>query len=57
MQMADRRIEGNFSQGWGVAAFIGLLAIGAFTLAGVIKKNTFHSPNDVTAPAAQAEAH
>ena len=44
--MADRRIEGNFSQGWGVAAFIVLLAVGAFVVAGTIKKNTFHSPND-----------
>lgn len=55
--MADRRIEGNFSQGWGVAAFITLLAVGAFTLAGVIKKTTYHSPNDTMAPAAQAESH
>lgn len=55
--MADRRIEPNFSQGWGYAAFIVLLVIGAFSLAGVIKKSTFHSPNDVLAPAASAEAH
>lgn len=55
--MADRRIEGNFSKGWGTAAFITLLAIGAFALAGVIKKNTFRSPNDTLAPAAAAESH
>lgn len=55
--MADRRIEANFSQGWGVAAFITLLAVGAFVAAGVFKKNTFHSPNDTMAPAAQAESH
>ncbi len=55
--MADRRIEGNFSQGWGVAAFITLLAVGAFVAAGVYKKNTFHSPNDVTAPADRPESH
>ncbi|MEP7345650.1 MAG: hypothetical protein ABI877_10290 [Gemmatimonadaceae bacterium] len=55
--MADRRIEGNFSQGWGVAAFITLLAVGAFVAAGVYKKNSFHSPNDVSAPADHPETH
>ncbi|MBV6520765.1 MAG: hypothetical protein MNPFHGCM_00883 [Gemmatimonadaceae bacterium] len=55
--MANRRIEGNFSQGWGVAAFITLLAIGLYVGAGVFKKYTFRSPNDVTAPAAKAESH
>lgn len=46
----------NFSQGWGVAGFITALAIGAFILAGVIKKNTFHSPNDPLGPAPEAAA-
>ena len=55
--MADRRIEGNFSQGWGVAAFITLLAVGAFAAAGVYKKNSFHSPNDVSAPSSSSESH
>jgi hypothetical protein len=55
--MADRRIEGNFSQGWGVAAFITLLAVGAFVAAGVYKQNNFHSPNDVSAPADHPESH
>lgn len=42
----------NFSQGWGVAGFITALAVGAFVLAGVIKRNTFHSPNDALGPSA-----
>ena len=45
----DRRIEGNFSQGWPVAIFITLLAVGAFVTAGLIHRATFRSPNDVTA--------
>ena len=45
-----KRIEGNFSQGWGFAAFITLLAFGSFALAGYIHMKTFKSPNDVTAP-------
>jgi hypothetical protein len=55
--MAERRIEGNFSQGWGVAAFIVMLAVGAFVSAGVIKCRTYHSPNDPVAPSASAEKH
>jgi hypothetical protein len=54
--MEDRRIEGNFSQGWGIAALITLLAVAAFVTAGVLKRNTFHSPNDPLAPAPAAEA-
>jgi hypothetical protein len=53
--MTQTSAKPNFSQGWGVAGFITALAIGAFVLAGVIKKNTFHSPNDPTGPAAAAE--
>ena len=45
----DRRIDGNFSQGWPFALFITALAVGSFVLAGVIHKRTFRSPNDVTA--------
>jgi hypothetical protein len=44
--MAERRIEPNFNQGWGVAIFIVLLAIGAFATAGWIKQTTFHDPRD-----------
>jgi hypothetical protein len=47
---ADRRIEGNFSQGWGFALFITLLAVGSYVTAGLIHKATFRSPNDVSAP-------
>ena len=50
MEPIDRRIEGNFSQGWGVALFITLLVAALFTTAGLIHKNTFHHPRDVTAP-------
>lgn len=53
----SRRIEGNFSQGWGIAAFITLLAAAGFATAYTIKVKTFHSPNDVTAPTAEAPAH
>ena len=55
--MAERRVEGNFSQGWGVAAFIVVLAVGAFVTAGVIKSRTYHSPNDPVAPSVSAEKH
>jgi hypothetical protein len=59
--MEDRRIEGNFSQGWGIAGFIVLLAVAAFVTAGLIKQNTFHAPVDAlgapptAAPAAEAK--
>ena len=52
-----RRIEGNFNQGWGIAAFITFLAAAGFATAFMIKQRTFHSPNDVTAPTKGAEAH
>lgn len=56
--MASRRIEGNFNQGWGVASLITLLAVAAFVTAYVIKSNTYHSPNDPTAPTAHStESH
>jgi hypothetical protein len=44
-----KRTEGSFSQGWPFAAFITALAVGAFITAGMIKKATYRSPNDVTA--------
>lgn len=53
--MADRTEKPNFSQGWGMAGFITALAVAAYVLAGVTKKNTFYSPNDVLAPAPAAE--
>ena len=49
MEPTNRRIEGNFSQGWLVALFITALAVGSFITAGVIHKKTFRSPRDVTA--------
>jgi hypothetical protein len=56
--MQDRRIEGNFSQGWGIAGLIVLLAVVAFVSAGLMKRNTFRSPNDPLAPApAATEKH
>lgn len=57
--MEDRRIEGNFSQGWGIAGLIVLLAVAAFVGAGLLKRNTFHPPTDPLAPASNtaAEAH
>jgi hypothetical protein len=50
MQPTDRRIEGNFSQGWGTALFIVLLVVLGFVTAGTIHKKTYRSPRDVTAP-------
>ena len=57
--MEDRRIEGNFSQGWGIAGLITLLAVVAFITAGIIKSRTFQSPSDPLgpAPAASSEKH
>ena len=52
-----RRIEGNFNQGWGIAAFITLLAAAGFATAYTIKTRTYHSPNDVTAPTGGGESH
>ena len=55
--MADRRIEGNFSQGWGVALFVSLLAVGCFVGAFMINRATHHAPTDPLAPSsARAEA-
>lgn len=55
--MEERRIEGNFSQGWGIAGLILLLAVASFVGAGLIKKRTFHDPIDPigTPPAAAAK--
>jgi hypothetical protein len=55
--MAGRRIEGTFNQGWGIAAFITLLAAAGFATAFTINRRTFRSPNDVTAPTGSAESH
>ena len=49
MEPIDRRIEGNFSQGWSVALFITLLVAGAFATAGYVHKKTFRPPRDTTA--------
>lgn len=55
--MAGRRIEGNFNQGWGIAAFVTMLAAAGFATAFMINQRTFHSPNDVTAPTNSGAAH
>jgi hypothetical protein len=52
----DRRIAANFSQGWGFAIFITLLAVASFVIAGMIKRATYHDPTDVTAPYAHEGA-
>ena len=49
MEPTPRRIEGNFSQGWPMAAFITLLVAASFATAGYIHKKTFHPPRDTTA--------
>ena len=48
--MEPRRVEGSFSQGWGIAITVLIVAAGFFIGAGMIKRATFHSPNDVLAP-------
>ena len=45
----DKRVEGSFSQGWGIAIFITALVVASFVGAGMIHRATFRSPNDVTA--------
>lgn len=50
----SRRIAGDFNQGWGIATFVTLLAAAGFATAFMIKQRTFHSPNDVMAPAGGA---
>jgi hypothetical protein len=58
--MTGRRIEGNFNQGWGVAAFVTLLVVACFAVAFTLNRLTHRSPNDVLAPAASpaaAKAH
>ena len=54
--MEPRRVEGSFSQGWGIAIAILVLAVGLFIGAGIIKRATFHSPNDVLAPTASEKS-
>jgi hypothetical protein len=56
MQPIPRRIEGNFSQGWGVALFIIALVAGLFTTAGMIHKKTYRHPRDVTGEYRRQEA-
>lgn len=48
--MAAGRKEANFSQGWGIAAMITAMAVGAFVLAGAINKKTYIPPTDPMAP-------
>jgi hypothetical protein len=56
--MAGRRIEGNFNQGWGIAAFITLLAVAGFVTAFAVNRNTHRAPVDVMAPVSgKAESH
>lgn len=53
----SRRIEGNFNQGWGIAALVTLLAVAGFATAYTVKQRTWHSPNDVTAPTSGDASH
>ncbi|MFN8665839.1 MAG: hypothetical protein U0164_01445 [Gemmatimonadaceae bacterium] len=53
--MAEGRKEANFSQGWGIAAFITALAVGAFVMAGTIKSRTYIPPTDPMRPNGGAE--
>ncbi|MGQ0766650.1 MAG: hypothetical protein ACT4OZ_13410 [Gemmatimonadota bacterium] len=53
--MQEKGSGAEFSRGWGFAGFIAMLAIGSFALAGIIKKTTFHSPNDPLGGSGSAE--
>lgn len=55
--MADGHKEANFSQGWGFATFITVLAVGAFALAGTIKSRTYIHPTDPSAPSSARQDH
>jgi hypothetical protein len=54
--MAERRIEPNFSQGWGFALFIVLLAVACFATAGYIKSRTYRHPTDAIGGAEATKA-
>lgn len=55
--MAERK-EANFSQGWGIAALVTLMAVGAFLGAGALKAKTYGDPRDPLTPSAGApEGH
>lgn len=45
------------NQGWGIAAGVVLLALALTYWAWHTKTTTFHSPNDVLAPAATSSGH
>lgn len=55
--MADGYTNANFSQGWGFASFITLLAVAAFATAGIIKARTYVPPSDPMAPSTAREVH
>ena len=56
--MAARRTDANFSQGWGIAALVTALAVTAFLTAFAINRKTFHPPTDPMSPnQAREEAH
>ncbi|HKW47981.1 MAG TPA: hypothetical protein VJN70_11065 [Gemmatimonadaceae bacterium] len=48
MQHVDRYIPANTNGGWGVAAFILLLALACIVTATVVHKRTYRHPTDVT---------
>lgn len=50
----SRRVAADFNQGWGIAAFVTLLAAAGFAMAFLIKQRTYHNPNDVMAPSGGA---
>ena len=57
MEQIDRRIEANFSKGWGMAAFITALVLAAFATAGFIHIKTFRHPRDTTAEYRKEKGH
>lgn len=55
--MAAGHKEANFSQGWGIAALVVAMVVGAFVLAGSIHAKTYMAPTNPMTPGSEREAH
>ena len=57
MDYTDRRIEGNFSQGWSRALLVIALVVAGFVTAGLIHKKTYRHPRDPMAEYRKEKGH
>jgi hypothetical protein len=48
MQYVDRYVPAETNSGWGIAAFIVLLAVACIATATYVHKRTYRHPTDVT---------